>query len=453
MPSFESKFLKKQFAPYELDLMADREAPIWGYVDKVRSGGTPIAEGVILKGNNNNAGDFRTAQALASEAPVTYLYRNQGAGITINNTGFGASNYDEFSSGFGAYFGVATITAFAKAAGQNNKDAYLRQLDEITSSEIKSYLSIAARKYLGPVGGSIGQVTAIAANAVAGNYTLARPTDAYNFAVGQVVFLATTNGDGSPATVRGGANPTPVYIVGVTPDADSAAFVGGHVQVTSVAQTTTPAAVATVAANDFIFRAGDILQGTDLSDRQIRSLQSWITLAAATDTKFGVARGQDARLSGFRVPSANVSGMSLLDRLQLLATVGRAYSNATMAKLSVMGPHAAQQLTSEAQSYGTLKFTKNERIGIDIPTVMTQNGDTMVLSEPHCVSDDLWLLTPDDLKLYHSDGFPALDVGDGNEILRQANDSGYEIRWHSFTCPTVNGKPWRQGRTTTGITQ
>lgn len=458
MPSFETKFLKKRFSPYELECMGDREAPCLSYFDRVKQGGKSVAEAVILKGPNGNSGDFQTAQGVGQDGPYLYQFKGTGVAITIQNTGFGASNYDEFDAPYGQYHGVATITAFAKAAGQTNPDAYLRQLDEIMSSEIASFISVGARKILGPVGGSIGQVTVINAGAIAGNYTLARPSDAYNFAVGMVLMFAPTDGSAAPGTVRGGTQPTLAYVVGVTPDADSAAFPGGHIQVSNSVSPAAAAAISNggaspaVVNNDFIFRAGDVQQTVDLSDRQIRSLQTWVTLTTATSTLFNVSRAQDARLSGFRVPAANVAGMSMLDRLQLLATTGRAYAKAKDANACVLGPAATQQLTSEAQSYGQLKFAKNEKLGIDVPVVITQNGDTQICCEPHAMSDDMWLWTPKNLKMYHTDGFPALDTGDGNEILRQANAAGYEARWHAFTCITVNGKPWTFGRTSTGIT-
>jgi hypothetical protein len=452
VPSFETKFLKKRFSPYELECMGDREAPCLSYFDKVKQGGKSVAEAVILKGPNGNSGDFQTAQGIGQDGPYTYQFKGTGTAITIQNTGLGASNYDEFDSPYGQYHGVATITAFAKAAGQTNPDAYLRQLDEIMSSEISSFLSVGARKILGPIGGSIGQVTVINAGAVAGNYTLARPTDAYNFAVGMVLMFATTDGSSAPGTVRGGTSPTVAYVVGVTPDADSTAFPGGHIQVSLSVSPAAAAAITGVANNDFIFRAGDVQQSTDLSDRQIRSLQTWVTLATSTSTLFNVARAQDARLSGFRVPSASVAGLSMLDRAQLLATTGRAFAKAKDANVLVLGPQATQQMTSEAQSYGQLKFAKNEKLGIDVPVIITQNGETQICCEPHAVSNDMWLWTPKNLKMYHTDGFPALDTGDGNEILRMASQAGYEVRWHAFTCITVNGKPWTFGRTDTGIT-
>lgn len=449
MASFSSKFLKKRFAPYQLKTIVDRESPFVAALNQVQQGGSSVAEGCILSGPKGNAGSFQAAQAVAADG--SYTINNPYTALTVLNTGNGASNYDEWISTYGDYHGVATVTAKAVAGSKTNMDAYLRQLNEVMESELAAFIEVGARKLLGPVGGSIGQVTNIATGAQAGAYTLAKPSDAYNFSVGMVVMFATTDGSTTVGTVRGGATPNIGYVQAVFPDGDGP-NAGAHVYVGSAvfAGTSTPTAITNVANNDFIFRLGDVVQGQDLSDAEIRSFQSWISLAAASDTKFNVNRGQDARLSGFRLPSTVSAGMSVLDRIQLLATIGRSQAGAKNATLCVVGPKTWQQLATEAQSFGQLQFTDNVKIGIKLLTVMTCNGPTQIMNDPHCVESDIWLFTQDNLKLYHMDGFPALDEGDGNEILRQAGSAGYEVRWHAFTCPTVNGKPWTHGRSDSG---
>lgn len=453
MGTFENKFLKQQFAPYKLQTVVDRASPFVAILDKPKQGGKSVGEGVILSGPKGNSFQFQAAQAVSANGAYSLTLQGATTAINVANTGNGASNYDEFVSTYGDYHGVATITAKAVAAGQSNKEAYLRQLTEVLTSEISAFIEVGARKLLGPVGGSLAQVTNIAVGAQAGAYALARPEDAYNFSVGMVIMFAT--GDGSTsATVRGNTQPAFAYVVGVFPDGDGA-FAGAHIVISNAVNGAASVPVpgnggATSANGDFIFRLGDVANGADLSDAQIRSYQSWVTLAAATGTKFNVDRGQDARLSGFRLPGAIAAGMSILDRIQLLATIGRAQAGAKNATLCVVGPRTWQQLATEAQSFGQLQFTKEIKIGVELLTIMTANGPTQVLNDPHCVESDIWLFTREDLKLYHMDGFPGLDTGDGNEILRQAGAAGYEVRWHAFTCPTVNGKPWNHGRSPSG---
>ena len=115
-----------------------------------------------------------------------------------------------------------------------------------------------------------------------------------------------------------------------------------------------------------------------------------------------------------------------------------------------MGPNTWQQLAQEVQSYGQVEFTENIKIGVKLMTIMTCNGPAQVLNSPSCLESDIFLFTQSTLKIYNYDGFPALDEGDGNEILRQTASAAYEVRWHAFTCPTVNGRPHLNGRCPSG---
>jgi hypothetical protein len=455
--SFSSKFLKKRFSPYNLQTIVDRTSPFVAVLDKPTQGGSSVAEGVILSGPKGQSFQFQAAQAVSADGSYTFTPQGATTAITVVNTGNGASNYDEFISTYGDYHGVATVTAKAVAGSKTNMDAYLRQLNEVMESEIGAFIEVGARKLLGPVGGALAQVTNIATGAQAGAYTLSNPSDAYNFSVGMVIMFATTNGNGT-ATVVGTTQPAFAYVQAVFPDGDgpnagAQLYIGNAVFNGTVTPTLPQPGNggATPANNAFIFRLGDVAQGTDLSDAQIRSFQSWVTLAAAQGTAFNVNRSQDARLSGFRLPSVVSAGMSVLDRIQLLATIGRSQAGAKNATLCVVGPRTWQQLATEAQSYGTLQFTKEMKLGVELLTIMTCNGPTQVMNDPHCVESDIWLFTRENLKLYNYDGFPCLDEGDGNEILRQAGAAGYEARWHAFTCATVNGKPWTHGRSDSGI--
>jgi hypothetical protein len=428
MASFSSKFLKKRFAPPgKLQGIADRAAPFNAACDRPIQGGASVSEAVIISGPKGNSYSLTAAQAVAAQAA------------------HGASNYDEFVSTFGEYHGIANVTARAVAGSKTNMDAYLRQLSEVMESEVGAFGAVSERKLLGPVGGNIGKIanTTIGAD---GEMSLTIDGDAQNMAAGMILQAATTDGSSAPSTVRSGLG----YLFAVFVDGDAN---GAHIHV-ATSESNATAGTAGIptgwAANDFLFRNGDIAASTDLSDAQIRSFQAWVTLAAATGTYNAVNRSQDSRLSGFRVPAATLNGMSVLDRMQLLATTGRSQCGATGATLFVVGPNTWQQLAQEVQSYGTLTFTQNAKIGIQLLTIMTCNGPSQVLNSPACAESDIFLFTQSTLKIYNYDGFPALDEGDGNEILRQSTSVGYEIRWHAFSCVTVNGRPHFNGRCASG---
>lgn len=428
MGTFENKFLKKTFAaPGKLQAIGDRAAPFAALCSKPVQGGASVAEPVIISG----------LKALS--------YTVAGAKAVSDQDDHGASDYDEFNSTFGQYFGHARITSRAVAGGKTNAAAYLRQLSEILETSVGSFMSVAERKLLGPIGGSIGRISNVTIGAD-GEMSLTVVGDAQNFAKGMIVQAASADGSSASITARAGLGyPYKVFVDGDTN--------GAHIHVatsTALATAGTPGIPSGWVNNDFLFRNGDVADSTDLSDKQVRSLQGWITLAVANDTYNSVARGADSRLSGFRLSSTAVAGMSLLDRMQLLATAGRSQCGATQATLFVLGPQSGRQLAQEMQSYGQIQFSENTKVGVKMMQVISENGTSDVLISPSCQESDIWLFTESTLKIYNYDGFPALDDADGNEILKQEGAAGYFIRFHAFNCVTVSGRPHHNGRCPSG---
>jgi hypothetical protein len=298
---------------------------------------------------------------------------------------------------------------------------------------------------LGPIGGAIGRISNVTIGAD-GEMSLTIDGDAQNFAAGMILQAASADGSSASITARAGLG----YPYAVFVDGDSN---GAHIHVaTSTANATakTAGTPSEWANNDYLFRNGDVASSTDLSDKQVRSIQAWITLAAATNTYNAVDRSRDSRLSGFRLSSSAVAGMSILDRMQLLATAGRHQCGATEATLFVVGPQTGRQLAQEMQSYGQIQISENTRVGIKMMQVIGENGASDVLVSPSCQESDIWLFTESTLKIYNYDGFPALDDADGNEILKQEGAAGYFIRFHAFNCVTVSGRPHHNGRCPSG---
>ena len=421
MASFENKFLKKRFTRVTtLQACAERASPLLAMLDKPVQGGASVAEPCVFSGPQGFSYSLSAAQAVSAQ------------------TDRGASNYNEFVSTFGEYHGSAVITARAVAGGRTDADAYLRQLTEVMESSLYSFGSIAARKLIGPVGNAIGRISDLDQGGTNGEIELTIRGDAFNFTPGMILQAADGTGNGAPSNVRSGLG----YVFMVTPDADGDT---SHIKVATSSGSTTAAGPTGWADNDYLFRNGDVAAGSDLSDAQVRSLQSWLTLTASSTQFNGVDRSAHAGLSGFRVSATDVAGLSILDRIQLLVNVGRSEYNAQQIDVCVLGPRTWQQLAQEAQSYGTLTFSENTKIGVKVLTVMTANGPLQVLNEPHCAEADIWVLNTSKVKIYNYDGFPGLDEGDGNQILRQTSSAAYEVRWHAFNCLTVGGQPWLAG--------
>lgn len=430
MASFTTKFLKKRFAkPKDLQAYADRVSPGLALFNKPEQGGASVAEPVISSGPQGFSYSLPAAQAVSAQADR------------------GASVYDEFNSTFGEYHGSAVLSARAVAGGKTDQDAYLRQLTEVMISSIRSFGAIAARKVWGPVGGAIGKITLVNGGGSNGELTLSLRADTFNIFAGMILQAADSNGNGIPANVRAGLG----FVMQVFPDGDT--------DTTQVRVATSEAlrVAGTVglpsgwANNDFLFRNGDIAAALDLSDLQIRSLQSWITLLPDNTALFnGVNRSQDARLSGFRLAAGDVGGLSQYERALLLVNEGRASCGAMDVDVLAVGPRTWQQMVSEASSYGEVMMGQDAKLGFSYITLNTANGPVKVINDPFVQEADMWALTSADMMIYNYDGFPALDDFDGVELLRQTSSAAYEVRYHAFTCLTVNGKPFHFGRASTG---
>lgn len=430
MPSFTTKFLKKRFidkGPKELQGFADRAAPIVQVADKIVQGGASVAEPIIGGGPQGFAADLVSAQSVSGQA------------------NFGASNYDEFVSAYGEYHGSVVVTARAVAGSKTQPDAYVRQITEAMTSAARKFGEIAGRKLLGPSGQSIGKIALVNGGGTNGELTLTLRGDVFNFTPGMVVSAASGDGTGA-VTVRAGFG----FVFNVFPDGDVDTT---HIRVadTEAGQIAGTTVLPSGWANgDFLFRKGDVAAAT-ISDNQIRSLQSWVTLLAATDTFNGVSRAQDARYSGVRVAAADLNGLSITDRMQLLATELKSQGGASDVDYFFLGPRTWQQAASEAQSYGRYDLGGDPKLGVPYGfTLMTCIGPIKVASDAHCLEADIWAVTSKNLKIYNYDGFPGLDTGDGVELLRQGAAAGYEIRYHAFNCVTVNAVPWFFGRCASG---
>ena len=428
MPSFEDKFLKKNFMdPGNLTPMACRKSKVMQLAKKPKQDGKSIAEAAIFDG------------------PQGWSYTYAAAKAVADQTDRGASDYGEFVSNFGRYHGHVRLDAFDVAQGQTNRGAYLRQIGESMTNAVKSFGSIAAYKLMGPVGGSIAKILVLNAGGTAGEFTVTVRNDCLNITAGMILQAAAADGS-STTTPRAGLG----YVISVQPDGHADTSQVKVATTEALRQAGTPGGPTGWVDGDFLFRNGDIAAATDLSDRQIRSLQGWITLTPAEDTYNGVIRTQDARLSGNRLIAATTAGMSITDRCLLLVSECNSASGAEDIDYIALGPRTYQQLLDEARTYGRLEMGMNEKLGVGGVKLQTVVGEVLVVSDSHVKESDIWALTSESLRIYNSDGFPALDVVGGGQILKSEGSAGYFIRFHAFSSVTVNGRPWDFGRCGSG---
>jgi len=426
MGSFADKFLfLKYIKNNQLQTITERVSPTLQKIDKPQRGGLSVVEPFIPSGPQGISYDLAAAQAVSDQ------------------TNHGASDYEIFTSPFGEYWGSAKVSARAVSGSKGNEDAFLQQLDETMKMYLKSFGSAAAVKLFAPVGNSLGRISNLDEGGTNGEIKLTVRGDSFNFAKGQILQAADGTGDGAPSNIRSGLG----YVIGVTPDGDATGLTGSHIQVSTTSGGSVGGPTGW-ADNDYLFRYGDVLAGTDLSDKTIRSLQGWITLTASVTTYLGVDRSRHAGASGFRVAAADVAGLSIKERCELLVNVGRSEYGANEVDTLVMGPRTWMQLSQEVQDFGWSQFGKVMEIGAGEIVIITANGLVRVLNEPHCKEADIWAFTMPLLKIYNYDGFPGPRDADGLKMLRTGKN--YEVQWQAFNCVTVGGQPQMHGRCSSG---
>ncbi len=429
MGSFADKFLFLRYIKNnKLQSITERVSPTLMRIDKPQRGGQAVVEPFIPSG------------------PQGWSYDLAAASTISDQTDRGGSDYETFTSPFGEYWGSAKISARAVSGSKGNEDAFLQQLTEIMDGSLKTFGAVAAQKLFGPVGNSIGKINDLDEGGGNGEIQLVVRGDSFNFAPGMIVQAATTAASSAPTTVRSGLG----YVYSVTPDADvsGTSATGAHIWVSTTSGSTTSGGPTGWADNDFLFRYGDITANVDLSDKQVRSLQGWITLAASSATYLGVTRSVHAGASGFRVAAADVAGLSVKERCELLVNVGRAEYGANEVDTLVMGPRTWMQLSQEVQDFGWTQFGKVMEIGAGEIVIITANGLVRVLNEPHCKEADIWAFTLPLVRIYNYNGFPGPRDEDGLKMLRTGRN--YEVQWQAFNSVTVGGQPQMHGRCNSG---
>lgn len=429
MGTFADKFLFLRYIKNnKLQSITERVSPTLEKIEKPQRGGQAVVEPFIPSGPQGFSYDLAAAQTVSDQ------------------TDRGSSDYEIFTSPFGEYWGSAKVSARAVSGSKGNEDAFLQQLTETMDMSLKSFGAIAAVKLFAPVGNSIGRISALNAGGGSGEASLTVRGDSFNFAKGQIIQAADGPGNGAPTNVRAGLG----YVYSVTPDADvtGTSTTGAQVWFSTVSGGTTSGGPTGWANSDYLFRSGDVLAATDLSDKTIRSLQGWITLTASTSTYLGVNRQLHAGASGFRVRDADVAGLSIKERIELLVNVGRAEYGANEVDTIVVGPRTWMQLSQEVQDFGWTSFGNKIEIGAGEIAIITANGVCRVLNEPHCKEADIWGFTLSLLKIYNYNGFPGPRDEDGLKMLRTGKN--YEVQWQAFNSVTVGGQPQMHGRCSSG---
>ncbi len=267
------------------------------------------------------------------------------------------------------------------------------------------------------------------------------PSDARNFQPGDNVVIAPGTGESAQALVGD---------VGVVLDAD---VEDGFIRVASLSDPENAGNPGSWVddTNYYVFNLG--LTGNGEQEDIIVPLEAYLPASRANDTFLGVARSDSASLSGARLSTGEETG-SIIQRIKrLIAKMRSRYTD--IAK-------GANKVVLNAEDFGTCDeeltaqlmrspATKTEDGYMSI-SINTANGVTELISEPYKNKGNLFVLSPDALKLYSAlGGGKLLDLVKfpGGQVTRSMEGSNdFEVRTFSSLANTV-GAPYAHGRCST----
>lgn len=202
----------------------------------------------------------------------------------------------------------------------------------------------------------------------------------------------------------------------------------------------------------YLFNYGDF-QAVGRTTLLAKGFQDWVpdtwsTTIDSAGNYFGVNRGNDPRLAGFRLPAAEVSGNQLDTVIEnFLDHASTNYG----AKGEYVFPVAKKRWTSLsriAKARGYRMLTGGTAV-FGYSAIQIEHGDmsAKVVAVPQMQKDDLFGMSMKNdgwVERHLGQGFKVLN-GDGLKMLRKAADDSYEIRLRDFFhwgCNAIN----HQGR-------
>jgi hypothetical protein len=243
--------------------------------------------------------------------------------------------------------------------------------------------------------------------------TITEPNDAVFLEVNMVLQASTT--DGTSGSVKTGSE----RIAAVNRDSATAT-----IRSTSATWATV---ITTIAANDYLFRAGDF-------GILARGLDAWLPATAPTsgDSFFGVDRSVDAvRLAGLRF--AGTAGAAKEDTIiDASAYLGREGGTPdTVICHNVDRRDIVKNLGSKVV-YDKVASATDVAFGFESIKLHGDTGNLNILADPNCPRGVFYMLDSSTWKLGSMKGVPHYADDDSNKMLRQSAADGVEWRLRAY---------------------
>jgi hypothetical protein len=364
-------YLRERWAKPDLIEMAlAADSPLFGLLEKVRSGGKYYHVPILQTGAQGRSATFATA--------VTNAVGSQTRAFDVTYV----SNY-----------GILQLEGDIINDSEGNENALFSAVDH----EVKAGLANMAKDMRVSLYGATGGAKGVVGSHSTVNFTLANIEDAIHFEVGMLLTADTVNGGG---TVHAGQ--------------EAITAINRDTGVLTAAQDWSTG-ITGFAANDFVFEEGDY-------DGKLAGLESWIpTSAPGATTFYGVNRSRDTvRLGGVRYDGTTEP---LEEACQNAAGVVQLYSGKITHFFAnpIKWAQFANSISADSANRKTVvegSTSRGAKVGYDAIMVATPVGMVPLLSDPGCPRGYIMGLDMDTWTLPYS----------GPELIHIVDDDGLEMR-------------------------
>jgi hypothetical protein len=383
----------------------------------------------VLLGKLEKRGD---TGMVGDQMPVPIIYGlPQGLAAPFATAQANVSNIkaQKFVITAGDYHGVVHIGDKVMMASRTNRGAFL----ENKVTEIDGLYEQAGEnfsKYIWGNGGqSLGQIASINSNTI----TLLETSDAMNFEVGMTVVASAADGSTSTDALRDSGDSTTVSEVN---------------RATGTIVLASAAAIAGLAVNDHLFRAGDFFG--DTGNVIIKGVQAFMPASDSLGELWGISganRALDVQaFGGCRVDPALLGAKSYEQRIKLLFAQMTGRFKAKKPTAVFMHPEDFDVLDTAMGARGQRDLSDDEaKFGYSSIAVTTTGGKVPIFPDRHCPVGSAMALRMENWWVFSMGELLRVQNGDGLQMLRRATSTDYEFRIISYPGLACNA-PKNNGR-------
>lgn len=399
-------FLKENYTTEKINDLTKKDRPLYGRVSKEEDqGGKRYIHPFIFANPQGLSATLANAQTASTQA-----------------SGNGNIQGKDWICNWGDYSGSVLIGDKVIKASRSNVGSFLRDQTIEIDGLYNAFGDTMSTYLYGDGGQTLGSGTIST-----GVITLTNADDVVNFEVGQILLPSANSGASSGDVIIASAGNG--FVVAVNRNNGTVT-----VSATSGGSAGTPA---NWTGTMFFFRLGDF--GGSGSTRILLGLGAWIPVSDPSATVFeGVNRTLDVtRMGGVRMTAAEITGLTLEQRLKRLVTRMRGRNFGPGPNAIYLNPEKWQNLADSLESRGNREIGSDAEFGYEKISFKAGGKSCDVFADPFCPIGSAFA-THDSIKLAAVGKIPEVVNGDGLDMLRAAGSNDFEYRivaYPAFVVP------------------